>query len=152
MIPVIAFFNTQGGVGTTTLVYHLAWKLADMGFRVLAADLDPQANLTGAFLDEDELEEIWHPLATPQTIFGSLRPLIKGTGDIADAPARRVNLHLDLVPGDIALSSFEDELSAQWPNFLAYIAACRFSIGSTGHPDGPRTESGRNQPGGADRG
>lgn len=118
MIPVIAFFNTQGGVGTTTLVYHLAWKLADMGFRVLAADLDPQANLTGAFLDEDELEEIWHPLATPQTIFGSLRPLIKGTGDIADAPARRINLHLDLVPGDIALSSFEDELSAQWPNCL----------------------------------
>jgi chromosome partitioning protein len=119
VIPVIAFFNTQGGVGTTTLVYHLAWKLADMGFRVLAADLDPQANLTGAFLDEDELEEIWpHPLATPQTIFAGLRPSITGTGDIADAPTRRINLYLDLVPGDIALSSFEDQLSAQWLNCL----------------------------------
>jgi cellulose biosynthesis protein BcsQ len=119
VIPVIAFFNNKGGVGKTTLVYHVAWKLADMGFRVLAADLDPQANLTGAFLDEDELEEIWpEPPALPLTIFGSLKPLIKGIGDIADPPTRRINLYLDLVPGDIALSSFEDELSAQWPNCL----------------------------------
>ena len=33
----IAFFNNKGGVGKTTLVYHLAW---------MYADLDPQANLT----------------------------------------------------------------------------------------------------------
>jgi chromosome partitioning protein len=119
MIPVIAFFNNKGGVGKTTLVYHVAWKLADMGFRVLAADLDPQANLTGAFLDEDELEEIWpDPPTLQQTIFSSLRPLIAGTGDIADAPTRHINSYLDLVPGDIALSSFEDELSAQWTNCL----------------------------------
>ena len=69
MIPVIAFFNNTGGVGKTTLVYHVAWKLADMGFGVLAADLDPQANLTGAFLDEDELEEIWpEPPAPPNNL------------------------------------------------------------------------------------
>jgi cellulose biosynthesis protein BcsQ len=119
LIPVIAFFNNKGGVGKTTLVYHVAWKLADLGFRVLAADLDPQANLTGAFLAESELEEIWpEPPAVPLTIFGSLKPLIKGTGDIADATTHKINLYLDLVPGDIALSSFEDELSAQWPNCL----------------------------------
>lgn len=119
MIPVIAFFNNKGGVGKTTLVYHVAWKLADLGCHVLAADLDPQANLTGAFLAEDELEQIWpEPPAVPQTIFGSLRPLIKGTGDIAEAPTWVVNPYLSLVPGDIALSSFEDELSAQWPNCL----------------------------------
>jgi chromosome partitioning protein len=119
VIPVIAFFNNKGGVGKTTLVYHVAWKLADIGFRVLAADLDPQANLTGAFLDEDELEEIWpEPPALQRTIFSSLKPLIAGTGDIADAPTRHINSYLDLVPGDIALSSFEDELSAQWPNCL----------------------------------
>jgi cellulose biosynthesis protein BcsQ len=119
MIPVVAFFNNKGGVGKTTLVYHVAWKLADLGLHVLAADLDPQANLTGAFLDEDDLEEIWpDPPALPLTIFGSLRPLIKGTGDITGAPARDIGSYLSLVPGDIALSSFEDELSAQWPNCL----------------------------------
>ena len=119
MIPVLAFFNNKGGVGKTTLVYHVAWKLADLGVRVLAVDLDPQSNLTGAFLDEDQLEEIWSDeLAPPKTIFGSLKPLIKGTGDISEAYISRVSSGLTLIPGDIALSSFEDELSAQWPNCL----------------------------------
>jgi len=53
----IAFFNNKGGVGKTTLVYHVAWMLAELGHKVLAADLDPQANLTSMFLDEDQLEE-----------------------------------------------------------------------------------------------
>jgi cellulose biosynthesis protein BcsQ len=42
--PVIAFFNNKGGVGKTSLVYHLAWMYRDLGLNVLAADLDPQAN------------------------------------------------------------------------------------------------------------
>ncbi|MHC1595014.1 MAG: ParA family protein [Methanotrichaceae archaeon] len=48
--PVVAFFNNKGGVGKTSLVYHLAWMYADLGLKVLVADLDPQANLTAAFL------------------------------------------------------------------------------------------------------
>ena len=48
----VAFFNNKGGVGKTSLVYHLAWMYADLGVRVVAADLDPQANLTAAFIDE----------------------------------------------------------------------------------------------------
>jgi chromosome partitioning protein len=55
----VAFFNNKGGVGKTSLVYHLAWMYADLEYQVLAADLDPQANLTAAFLDEDGLERIW---------------------------------------------------------------------------------------------
>ncbi len=53
--PFIAFFNNKGGVGKTSLAYHLAWMFADLGKQVLAADLDPQANLSAAFLDEDRL-------------------------------------------------------------------------------------------------
>ena len=56
--PVITFFNNKGGVGKTTLVYHVAWMLADRGHRVVAADLDPQANLTAAFLDDEEIEQL----------------------------------------------------------------------------------------------
>lgn len=48
----IAFFNNKGGVGKTTLVYHLAAMIAERGERVLAVDLDPQANLTSMFLPE----------------------------------------------------------------------------------------------------
>ncbi len=45
-VPVVAFFNNKGRVGQTMLVYHLAWMYADLGLHVVAADLDPQANLT----------------------------------------------------------------------------------------------------------
>ncbi len=48
----IAFFNNKGGVGKTTLVYHIAWMMMELGQKVLAADLDPQANLSSMFLDE----------------------------------------------------------------------------------------------------
>ena len=51
----IAFFNNKGGVGKTSLVYHLAWMYAELGLSVIAADLDPQANLTSMFIDEDQL-------------------------------------------------------------------------------------------------
>ena len=55
-VPVLTFFNNKGGVGKTSLVYRLAWMLFDTNHRVLVCDLDPQANLTAAFLDEDRLE------------------------------------------------------------------------------------------------
>jgi cellulose biosynthesis protein BcsQ len=35
----IALFNNKGGVGKTSLVYHLAWMYARRGLPVLAADL-----------------------------------------------------------------------------------------------------------------
>ena len=50
----IAFFNNKGGVGKTTLVYHLAWMYAELGYSVVAADLDPQANLSGRIPDFPE--------------------------------------------------------------------------------------------------
>ena len=117
MIPVIAFINGKGRVGTTTLVYHLAWKLADMGYGVLAADLDPQANLTAAFLDEDDLESLWTERRPDEarTISDSLRPLIEGTGGLASATARAIDSLLYLAPGDLALAWFEDALAACWP-------------------------------------
>ncbi|HMV47321.1 MAG TPA: AAA family ATPase [Blastocatellia bacterium] len=115
---VIAFFNNKGGVGKTSLVYHLAWIQADLGARVLAADLDPQANLTAAFLDEDQLMELWPEGDHPATIYGGVQPLIKGIGDIAQPRLQEVDEKLALLAGDLALSGFEDELSAQWPACL----------------------------------
>jgi len=47
----LAFFNNKGDVGKTSLVYHLAWMYSGLGLNVIAADLDPQANLTNIFLD-----------------------------------------------------------------------------------------------------
>jgi chromosome partitioning protein len=55
----MALFNNKGGVGKTTLTFHLAHMLARQGHRVLAVDFDPQANLTAQFLDEDDLATLW---------------------------------------------------------------------------------------------
>jgi cellulose biosynthesis protein BcsQ len=115
----IAFFNNKGGVGKTSLVYHLAWMLAEKGFSVIAADLDPQANLTSHFLTEDDVEPLW--AGQPEqhrTVYGSLAPLARGIGDIGRPPVVAVGDRLNLVPGDLALSGFEGELSTEWPRCL----------------------------------
>jgi len=116
--PVIAFFNNKGGVGKTSLVYHVAWMLADQGFRVVAADLDPQGNLSAAFLNESRLEQLWPENQHPSTIFGAIRPLKTGVGDVQDPLLESICEDLVLIPGDMALSQFEDDLSQVWPKCL----------------------------------
>ena len=117
-VPVIAFFNNKGGVGKTSLVYHVAWMMADQGLRVVAADLDPQGNLSAAFLQDERLEFLWPENDTPSTIYGAIRPLKTGLGDIAAPYLERISDRLVLIPGDMALSEFEDDLSQQWPKCL----------------------------------
>lgn len=114
-IPVIAFFNNKGGVGKTTLVYHLAWMLCDNGHRVVAVDLDPQCNLSAAFLDAERLVEVMKSKDHSGTMFGAVRPLKRGMGDIGEPHVERLAEELGLVPGDMALSGFEDQLSEVWP-------------------------------------
>ncbi|NJL54917.1 MAG: AAA family ATPase [Spirulinaceae cyanobacterium RM2_2_10] len=118
--PIIAFFNNKGGVGKTSLVYHLAWMYFDLGLKVIAADLDPQANLTAAFLNEDRLEEIWEDSDTDgyNTIFRCVKPLLSGIGDIATPNLEKIEDGLSLLVGDLQLSGFEDELSSQWSDCL----------------------------------
>ena len=119
-VPVLTFFNNKGGVGKTSLVFHVAWMLSEMGKRVVAIDLDPQANLTSAFLTEDVLEILWDPDNTAQrntTVYQCVRPLSE-VGDILDPQTQRINPRLHLVPGDLGLAGFEDFLSQEWPNAL----------------------------------
>jgi len=111
----IAFFNNKGGVGKTSLVYHLAWMLSEIGHRVIAADLDPQANLSGMFLDDSRLQKIWED-KNKKTIDGNIAPLFDGEGDISSKPAiEEINEKIGLLVGGLSLSKREDELSAQWP-------------------------------------
>lgn len=117
-IPVIAFFNNKGGVGKTSMVYHLAWMFSDRGLRVIAADLDPQGNLTTAFIDDDRLEQVMPANDHSHTIFGAVQPLKKGTGDISDPHVEIVANRLGLILGDMALSTFEDQLSEVWPKCM----------------------------------
>ena len=117
-VPVLTFFNNKSGVGKTSLVYHLAWMYAGLGLNVVAADLDPQANLTGMFLDEERLESLWAESGPRCTVYGALQPLLEGTGDVRSPHLERPEEGLSLIVGDIKLSSAEEELSSQWPACL----------------------------------
>lgn len=115
--PTITFFNNKGGVGKTTLVSHLAWMMAELGKNVLAVDLDPQANLSAMLLEDDTLAEMLDAEEgeSAKTIAQALEPIIQGTGDVSAVEPTIISAHLRLVVGDLALSTFEDKLSAAWP-------------------------------------
>jgi cellulose biosynthesis protein BcsQ len=115
---VITFFNNKGGVGKTSLVYHIAWMMTELNVRVVTADLDPQGNLSAAFLDDEKLEELWPEDTHPATMYGAVRPLKRGVGDVSDPTLVSINDELALIPGDMALSEFEDDLSQVWPKCL----------------------------------
>jgi chromosome partitioning protein len=118
----IAFFNNKGGVGKTTLAYHLAWMFHELGARVLVVDLDPQANLTSAFLEDERLEELWGATPVADTVAGALDPLIERLGDISTPHVEDID-GIGLIPGDLALSRFEDRLAQAWPACPAHQTA-----------------------------
>ena len=123
-VPVLTFFNNKGGVGKTSLVYHLSWMFSNLGYRVLACDLDPQANLSAAFLDEDRLEALFDPGDEAGTVYQCVKPLTE-VGDLRSPKLQRIGDRLSLIPGDLLLSGFEDSLSNEWPNALGSTSLYR---------------------------
>jgi len=115
--PVLTFFNNKGGVGKTSLIYHLSWMFASLRKRIVIIDIDPQCNLTAAFLEDDEIDRIWSNQSAGATIYQCVKPLAE-VGDIVNPVLRKTADDLYLLPGDVALSSYEDMLSSEWPNSM----------------------------------
>ena len=116
-VPIVTFFNNKGGVGKTSLVYHLACTFADLKKQVVVVDLDPQANLTAAFFNEDQIEHIWNGQEQGSTIYQCVKPLTD-VWDVAEPTLRKITSNLSPIPGDVALSGYEDTLSKQWPDSM----------------------------------
>jgi cellulose biosynthesis protein BcsQ len=112
---IIALFNNKGGVGKTTLVYHLAHMFSRLSEVVLAVDLDPQSNLTSMFFDEEKLEVLWEDPEPGETIFSCIKPIIDGTGDYTQPRPIEIDDNLFVLSGDLKLGLFEDNLSVDWP-------------------------------------
>ncbi len=113
----ITLFNNKGGAGKTSLAYHLGFMFAELGHRVVLADLDPQANLSTMCVTDDRLEAIWGQDPRP-TIFGAIDRLRRGLGDVDRVSHESVGGSIGLVVGDLQLSELEDDLSQQWPKCL----------------------------------
>ncbi len=118
--PRITLYNHKGGVGKTTLLVNIASALAKMGKRVLLVDADPQCNLTSYLVDSEVVDD-WldnSDSAEGSTIWSALKPFIEGTGDVKSIKAQERQEGLYLLPGDIRLSEFEQELSQIWVECL----------------------------------
>jgi cellulose biosynthesis protein BcsQ len=112
----IVIFNHKGGVGKTTLTVNIAAALASLGKRVLLVDSDPQCNLTAYLVEESVVDDLLDNSDTDQgrTVWSALKPVYEGTGDakIVEPLERLPNVYL--LPGDVRLAEFEQELGPAW--------------------------------------
>lgn len=142
-MKVISVFNNKGGVGKTTLTFHLAHQLADLGYSVLLMDADPQCNLSIYCIEESSIGEIWDSeddyiddfararentsdqdwetlVSEPRSLHFYLKPTEDGTADIGRPPTpRRLKENLDIIIGRLTLHSFEDTVSSRWSGFIS---------------------------------
>ena len=110
----LVFFNNKGGVGKTTLAFNTAVEFANMGYKTILVDLDPQCNLTRLALGEEYYDNTLFSHSS-KTIYDILEGVIVGGKDInLDfdlEPAKGAKENLFLIRGDMRLSEYENLLS-----------------------------------------
>jgi len=99
---VIAIANQKGGVGKSTTAVSLGASLADLGYRVLVVDLDPQGNASTGLGIRHEAREI--------TVYD----VIVSEASVDDAIVRTPVPHLSALPSTIDLAGAEIELVSQF--------------------------------------
>ncbi|MBP9680768.1 MAG: AAA family ATPase [Bacteriovorax sp.] len=104
MGKIISFINQKGGVGKTTMAFNAAHALARNGHKVLAIDLDPQANLSLLFKAQNDLN-LYHLLVN------SLKELRRQhiPAMLSDVLVKGV---VDLLPAGQELSGFDLTVAA----------------------------------------
>jgi chromosome partitioning protein len=112
---IISLFNHKGGVSKTTTTFHLGWKLARLGKKVLIVDADPQCNLTGLTLsigDYDGLSSFYEAKKNTNIydsisfIFGLDEDRSSGVIEAAK-PTSTQNENLFLLAGSIDFAKFD---------------------------------------------
>jgi cellulose biosynthesis protein BcsQ len=119
----LVLFNNKGGVGKTTLTVNIADALGDLGLRVLLVDADPQCNLTSFFLEERQIDVLLGDSDDDEsgaTIWSAIKPVVRGRGTTTDVPTYRTsNPNVSIVPGDVLLADYEEELPDAWTRSFA---------------------------------
>jgi chromosome partitioning protein len=114
---VIAIANQKGGVGKTTTAVNLGACLAELGWRTLIVDLDPQANAsTGLGIDVRALDVTMYDVLLHDTDMAACVLEVESTR-AADAPDAAPDTaeeasggHLFVAPANLDLAGAEIEL------------------------------------------
>ncbi|MFS8366657.1 ParA family protein [Acetobacter oryzifermentans] len=125
-MKVLTFFNNKGGVGKTTLTANIAaYAALELNKRVLVIDCDPQCNITQHILGDEKIINMYWPDINSnssnnktRTVLNVVQPIVDGDAHIdkliRPLPAKNNRFGVDLLPGDLRFSLFEDNLSQAW--------------------------------------
>lgn len=138
-MKIISVFNNKGGVGKTTLTFHVAHSLAEMGHKVLVVDADPQCNLTIYALNQEYIHDVWETedpfidegyestknklsdqafekiTSNPRSIHYLLKPTEEGTGEHDRwPPPVPLTDNLHIIPGRLTLHLYEEKVASRW--------------------------------------
>jgi len=100
MARIFAVANQKGGVGKTTTTVNLGAALAELGFRVLVLDLDPQGNAsTGLGLNPRDVERsVYDVLLSDATLDDIVEPTSLKNLFVAPATIDLAGAEIELVP------------------------------------------------------
>ena len=114
MAKTIALFNNKGGVSKTTTTFHLGWKLAELGYRTLIVDTDPQCNLTGLCLNSDKENKLMRFYEENKSSCANIKDALSPVLDAKPEPLKAAdcynfeeNQNLFLLPGHISFSEYD---------------------------------------------
>src|SRR5262245_20042304 len=100
--PVLTVLNLKGGVGKTPTAWLIASVCQERGRQLLAADRDPQGNLTSSFLPGPDGRPGSELLYDP-----------RGEADFSELVRKTAFDHIDRIPSSPSLARFD--LSDQRP-------------------------------------
>ncbi|MFO7818621.1 MAG: ParA family protein [Halanaerobacter sp.] len=123
---IISFTNQKGGVGKTSIAYHLAGVLiTEFDRRVLVIDLDSQANLTDSF-KIDNFECSSYDLVTNGDVNLQdmiIKTHIKGL-DLVPANVKLANIDLDIADKKKRLELLDRKIDKQQLNYDYIFIDC----------------------------
>jgi chromosome partitioning protein len=128
---VLAVANQKGGVGKTTTSVNLGACLAELGYRTLVVDLDPQGNAsTGLGIDTRGLEtSMYHVIMHDAPLENCIEPAAVKNLFVAPASLDLAGAEIELVPAFSRETRLKRAIDAVLDDYDFVLIDCPPSLG-----------------------